>query len=182
MATMGRIRLRTVASALCVAGGLVVVGCGSTDEVDHAHCTIDGKSWGGVVGATAGALAGAAIASRTDHTGVSLLGGFVGSVGGYILGRELGSMLDDCEQAQIAQATLRALETPHVGLESTQQWNSKSRPDVAGSVIVTGDMPEGSERQCRQAASIVNVMGEDTERLETYCRDPITGTWQLQEL
>lgn len=88
--------------------------------------------------------------------------------------------LDPEEQAQAADATLRATRSddyagedggrPAIG--STASWQSESRKDVTGTSTVTAREETGSDLDCITVTDVVIIRGEETKADKRMCRPP----------
>ncbi|WP_427969554.1 hypothetical protein [Altererythrobacter sp.] len=99
------------------------------------------------------------------------------------LSESIACRLDPEEQAQAADATLRATRSdqyagegedeaviPAVG--SSASWKSETREDVSGTSTVTGREKTRGELDCITVTDVIIVRGEETKADKRMCRPP----------
>lgn len=97
------------------------------------------------------------------------------------ISESIACQLDPEEQAQAADATLRATRSdqyagdeesgmPQVG--STASWQSETREDVSGTSTVTGREQTEGELDCITVTDVIIVRGEETKADKRMCRPP----------
>jgi surface antigen len=157
--------LRAVSAALLLA---FAASCASVQEgVEGAPKT----TLGGLGGAVAGGLLGAAIGDgRTRDIAA-------GTAVGALLGVLAGNVLDQRDQRLASQAAARALETAPSG--EAVPWTN---PDTGnrGSVTPTRTWQTASGQYCREYQQEIVVGGEVRQGFGTACRRP-DGTWQIRQ-
>lgn len=97
------------------------------------------------------------------------------------ISESIACQLDPEEQAQAADATLRATRSdqyagegeegmPQVG--STASWQSETRDDVSGTSTVTAREETEGELDCITVTDVIIVRGEETKADKRMCRPP----------
>lgn len=99
------------------------------------------------------------------------------------LSESIACRLDPEEQAQAADATLRATRSdqyagegedeaviPAVG--SSASWKSETREDVSGTSTVTAREDAGGDLDCITVTDVIIVRGEETKADKRMCRPP----------
>ena len=97
------------------------------------------------------------------------------------ISEDIACQLDPEEQAQAADATLRATRSdqyagegedgvPQVG--STASWQSETRGDVSGTSTVTAREETEGELDCITVTDVIIVRGEETKADKRMCRPP----------
>ncbi|MDD5273159.1 MAG: glycine zipper 2TM domain-containing protein [Methylovulum sp.] len=140
-----------------------------------------GSQLGTLVGAGGGAYLGSTLGKKLGGTEGQIIGGLVGGAVGGMIGQKIGQWLDPEEKKQASIATQRALDSEVVGSQSTTTWTSPTNPGNAGGTTITQQTQSPSAGVCKVAKSFATVKGKDVQVTETYCRDPQTGTWTLQQ-
>lgn len=89
--------------------------------------------------------------------------------------------LDPEEQAQAAEATLRATRSDEFGEEgeddlpavgSSASWTSATRDDVSGTSTVTAREETDGDLDCITVTDVIIVKGEETTANKRMCRPP----------
>jgi surface antigen len=125
---------------------------------------------GGLGGAAAGGLLGAAIGdgrTRDIAAGVAV---------GALLGALAGNVLDQRDRGLAAQTAQQAFENAPTG--STTTWRN---PDTgnSGSYTPTRTYQTRTGQYCREFQQEVTIGGRRQQAYGTACRQP-DGTWQIQ--
>lgn len=98
------------------------------------------------------------------------------------ISEDIACRLDPEEQAQAADATLRATRSDDYGgddeegllpaIGSSASWESESRKDVRGTSTVTAREDTGSDLDCITVTDVVIIKGEETKADKRMCRPP----------
>ena len=152
-------KLITTLLVLCM---LLTSGCASMGP----------KEGGGtLLGAGAGALAGAQFGQGDGK----LIAVAVGTLAGALIGREIGVSLDRADQLAMERNAQYSLENTRT--HTTTPWQN---PDTgnSGSItpVETYKSPEG--QYCREYIQKVMVGGEEQQAYGTACRQP-DGSWKV---
>ncbi len=108
----------------------------------------------------------------------SIVGGRIGGLGGVVtsvlpvgelLGEAIAGLLDCREQQQAAAATEQAVRG---GVGTTSNWQSETRPNVAGSSTVIAADSRTVEGECLTVTDIVIIDGQETRAPKRMCRRP----------
>jgi surface antigen len=123
---------------------------------------------GGLGGAAAGGLLGAAIGKRPEFIAA-------GAILGGLLGGAIGDRLDAADRRAASQAAYQALETVPSG--ATTEWHN---PDSGhyGTVMPTRTYQMASGTYCREYQQTVTIGGELHRSYGTACRQP-DGQWKI---
>jgi surface antigen len=155
--------------ALAVAGCANGSGGGSTMSNAENWASQNTKALiGGLGGATAGGLIGAAL-----HGGP--LGIIGGALAGGLAGGAIGDFLDGKDKQQQQQAASHAMET--APSNTSVAWKN---PDTGHSGTVTPIRTyQNSEGQyCREYQQTVNIGGQQHQAYGKACRQP-DGSWRI---
>lgn len=106
------------------------------------------------------------------------------------LSESIACRLDPEEQAQAADATLRATRSdtfgeddegnytgPEVG--STASWKSNTREDVSGRSTVVGRDTDDGAMDCITVTDVIIVKGEETTANKRMCRNPPSRRYSI---
>jgi len=135
-------------------------------------CTPKKKKSGGMFGAIAGGIAGAALGNT--GFGGTLIG--VGLPVTSLLTDAIMRKLDCKEQVQAATATDTAVRG---GVGTTSTWESDTRPGVKGSSTVRDQRASADGGSCMLITDVVIVDGEETTVDKRMCRKPGGGNYVL---
>lgn len=135
-------------------------------------CTPKKKKSGGMFGAIAGGIAGAALGNT--GLGGTLIG--AGLPVTSLLTDAIMRKLDCKEQVQAATATDTAVRG---GVGTTSTWESESRPGVKGSSTVRDQRASADGGSCMLITDVVIVDGEETTVDKRMCRKPGGGNYVL---
>ncbi len=135
-------------------------------------CTPKKKKSGGMFGAIAGGIAGAALGNT--GFGSTLIG--VGLPVTSLLTDAIIRKLDCKEQVQAATATDTAVRG---GVGTTSTWESDTRPGVKGSSTVRDQRASADGGSCMLITDVVIVDGEETTVDKRMCRKPGGGNYVL---
>lgn len=138
-----------------------------------AKCQPKKKKGGGMFGAIAGSVAGAAL-GRTGIPGAGLIG--VSIPVGSLLTEAILKKLDCKEQVQAATATDTATRG---GVGTTSSWESETRPGVRGSSTARDQRASAGGGSCMLITDVVIVDGEETTVDKKMCRKPGGGNYVL---
>lgn len=145
-----------------VALGLVVSGCGTSENP---------KTTGGaIIGGIGGALLGSAFGKGTGQ----LIAVGVGTLAGAMIGSSVGKTLDAADRAEIQRAEKQATTAP---MGQTITW---SNPQTGNSGTIT-PVREGNHvdgRYCREFQQTIEINGKLEKGYGTACRQP-DGSWQI---
>jgi len=147
---------------------LVMAGCAGTSTGnwidEHEKALI-----GGLGGAAAGGLIGAAL-----HSGpYGIIGG---ALAGGLIGGAVGDRMDAADRREAAQAAQHALETAPSG--TSVAWHN---PDSghSGTITPTRTYQTQSGQYCREYQQSVTIEGKQQQAYGTACRMP-DGSWKIQ--
>jgi surface antigen len=151
-------------SAVVLVAFLAASGCAATDPYAGRKTTV-----GGLGGAAAGGLLGAAVDGGTK-------GIIAGVLIGGLLGGAVGNVLDQRDREMALRTAQLSLETAPTGV--TSNWVN---PDTghAGSFTPVNTYQTASGQYCREYQQTVTVGGEQQQGYGTACRMP-DGSWQVQ--
>lgn len=143
---------------------LTLTGCVS-DQLSNK------QTWGTLLGAGGGALAGSQIGSGKGQ----LAAVAVGTLAGAFLGGEVGKSLDRADRLALERTTQDTLETAPSG--RPMRW---SNPDSghSGTVVAEPAYKGSGGRYCREYQQTVLIGGEAQSAYGTACRQP-DGSWQI---
>ena len=150
-------------AAVVMASVVALAGCQSTGP----------KETGGtLIGAGAGALAGAQFGGGNGKIAMAVIGGLLGSQVGAGVGRSL----DNVDRMMEQQSSAQALESYPVGQTAT--WTN---PDTgnAGTFTPTKTYQQADGGYCREYQQTITVGGEVQQGYGTACRQP-DGSWKVQ--
>jgi hypothetical protein len=141
------------------------------DQDAGSHkCEPKKKKGGGMFGAIAGGIAGAALGRTGLPTGVIGVSIPVGSLLTDAIIRKL-----DCkEQVQAATATDTAVRG---GVGTSSTWQSETRPGVSGSSTARAQNTAADGTSCMMITDVVIVEGEETTVDKRMCRKPGGGNY-----
>ena len=124
---------------------------------------------GTIVGATAGAIAGAAIGGPKNRAG----GIAIGAVAGGLIGNAIGRDMDEQDRQMAAAAEYQALEYGQPGAPTA--WNNPANQH-RGQIVPGKPYNQGSTF-CRPYTHTIYIGGEPQTARGTACRGP-DGTWK----
>ena len=129
------------------------------------------QTFGTLIGAGAGALAGSQIGSGRGQ----LAAVAVGTLLGAFLGSEVGKSLDRADRQALERTTQSSLETAPSGTATS--WRN---PDSGNYGTVTPEpaYQTSSGEYCREYQQTIVVGGETQSAFGTACRQP-DGTWRI---
>ena len=140
------------------------------EGVGTQKCEPKKKKSGGMFGAIAGGIAGAALGRAGVPTGVVGVSIPVGS----LLTDAILSKLDCKEQVQAATATDTAVRG---GVGTSSTWQSETRPGVSGSSTARAQNTAADGTSCMLITDVVIVDGEETTVDKKMCRKPGGGNY-----
>ncbi len=129
------------------------------------------ESGGTLIGAGAGALAGA----QFGHGRGKLIAVAVGTLAGALIGREVGMSLDKADQEAMERNAQYSLE--HTRTNTTTDWQN---PDTgnSGSITPVETYQTHEGQYCREYIQKVMIAGREQQAYGTACRQP-DGTWKI---
>ena len=129
------------------------------------------ETGGTLIGAGAGALAGAQFGGGDGK----LIAVAVGTLAGALIGREVGFSLDQSDRLAMERNAQYALE--HTRTDATTSWRN---PDTgnAGTITPTQTYKTAEGRYCREYNQTIIVGGERQQAYGTACRQP-DGNWKI---
>jgi surface antigen len=157
---------KRVSAWICLVVALALVGCQTTPGGGVGVGT--GTAIGGLGGAAAGGLLGAALGG--GGTGIA-----AGTILGGLLGAGVGYTLDQRSQQIQAQTVSRSLETAPSGTTAT--WVN---PDngIQGTVTPVRTYQSSAGTYCREFQQTIIVGGQPQQGVGTACRQP-DGSWRM---
>jgi len=168
---------------------LATLTCLAVEAPAAAAC---GNNNNQIVGAVVGGVLGGLLGAKIDGGRKNTFGTLVGAGLGALAGSAIAKALDKCEQEKMGKATETALNAPPPSgngsyggggqqqQPSTQTWKSDTRPGVGGSVTVGAPVQTGDGRVCRSARRVNYVDGQEMSDAPTYCRTPPSSAWTLK--
>jgi surface antigen len=161
--------------AVILVAALAVAGC--ANNPGGSSTLSSAENWasqntkaiiGGLGGATAGGLIGAAL-----HGGP--LGIIGGALAGGLAGGAIGDFLDGKDKHQQQQAASRAMET--APSNSSVAWKN---PDSghSGTVTPVRTYQNDNGQYCREYQQTVNIGNQQHQAYGTACRQP-DGSWKI---
>ncbi len=158
----GALMMKHSKIAVALAGFLALTACNDYGQK---------QTFGTLVGAGLGGLAGSQIGSGTGQ--LAAIG--AGVLLGALLGGEVGKSLDRADRAMMYQNTQRTLETQPSG--TTTSWLN---PDSGNSGTVTPRpaYQASTGQYCREFQQSVTVGNQTKDAYGTACRQP-DGTWKI---
>ncbi len=129
------------------------------------------ESGGTLIGAGAGALAGAQFGKGDGK----LIAVAVGTLAGALIGREVGFSLDQSDRLAMERNAQYALE--HTQTNATTSWQN---PDTGnnGAITPTQTYKTAEGRYCREYNQTITVGGAQQQAYGTACRQP-DGNWKI---
>ncbi|MFQ5959549.1 MAG: RT0821/Lpp0805 family surface protein [Alphaproteobacteria bacterium] len=155
--------MKTTRIAIAFAAALALAAC-ATDQGPK-------QSFGTLIGAGLGGLAGSQIGSGTGQLAAVGAGVLLGG----LLGNEVGRSLDKADQAYVARTAQYSLESAPVGTTST--WTNPDSGN-SGSFTPTRTYEAAQGQYCREYQTTVTVGGATEEAYGTACRQP-DGSWKV---
>jgi surface antigen len=132
-----------------------------------------GETFGAIIGAGLGALAGSQVGGGKGK----LVAVAVGTLAGAYLGGELGRSLDESEREAVADLTQDTLEHTPTGTAAT--WENPDKT-VAAEVVPTRTTVAATGETCRDFEQTVMVDGRSETVHGTACREG-DGRWRIVE-
>ncbi|MDF2095968.1 RT0821/Lpp0805 family surface protein [Aquibaculum arenosum] len=158
--------MRILTLGLALAASLALAGC-ANQQYDNTR-----QIGGGLLGAGAGGLAGAALAKNSSSSTRAAATG-LGAVLGLVVGSEIGRYMDEQDRQQSYSAWNQATRAP-VG--QTVSWNNP-RSGNYGSVVPVRDGYHQSGAYCREFQQTIVVGGRTERGFGTACQQP-DGSWK----
>ena len=106
--------------------------------------TMNNQAMGNIIGGSVGALLGNQIGKGNGNVLATVIGG----VAGFVIGGNLGSKMDEADQARAAQVASRRFNELHPGTYR-ESWEARDRTPVQ-TVVVTQPMQSYQGRLCRE--------------------------------
>ena len=165
---------------------LAALVCFAAEAPAAAAC---GNNNNQIVGAVVGGVLGGLLGAKIDGGRKNTFGTLVGAGLGALAGSAIAKALDKCEQEKMSKATESALNAPPPpqgggygnGTQApAQTWKSDTRPGVGGSVSVGAPMQTSDGRVCRSARRVNYVDGQEMSDAPTYCRTPPSSAWTVK--
>jgi len=157
--------MRTLLTGLIMSMALVLAAC--SNQANNPR-----QIGGGLLGAGAGGLAGAALAKGSSSSTRAAATG-VGAVLGLVVGSEIGRYMDEQDRQRSATAWSQAAYAP-VG--QPVNWNNPQSGNY-GSVVPVRDGYHQSGAYCREFQQTIVVGGRTEQAVGTACQQP-DGTWR----
>lgn len=157
--------MRTFLIGLVMSAGLVLAGC--ANQPDNTR-----QIGGGLLGAGAGGLAGAALAKNSSSATRAAATG-IGAVLGLAIGSEIGRYMDEQNRQRSYTAWNQATNAP-VG--QPIHWNNPNSGNY-GTVVPVRDGYHQNGAYCREFQQTIVVGGRTEQAVGTACRQP-DGTWR----
>lgn len=157
--------MRTLSLSLALIAALAVAGCANQPNNPR-------QIGGGLLGAGAGGLAGAALARNSSSATRAAATG-IGAVLGLVAGSEIGRYMDEQDRQRSYGAWDQAAYGP-VG--QPVHWNNP-RSGNYGSVVPVRDGYHQSGAYCREFQQTIVVGGRTEQGWGTACQQP-DGTWR----
>lgn len=157
--------MRILTITLTLAGALALAGCASQPNNPR-------QIGGGLLGAGAGGLAGAALAKNSGSATRAAATG-IGAVLGLVVGSEIGRYMDEQDQQRSYGAWDQAARGP-VG--QPVRWNNPDSGNY-GTVVPVRDGYHQSGAYCREFQQTIVVGGRTERAYGTACQQP-DGSWR----
>lgn len=148
---------------LSLTGMLILAGCAPQAGQKEATGTL--------LGATAGAIAGANIGEGSGK----VLAIAVGTLAGALFGQEIGRSLDRADRIAMGQNAQYSLE--YNRSNETTSWHNPDSGN-SGSLTPVKTYQDNSGQYCREYQQTVVIGGREEQAYGTACRQP-DGTWMI---
>lgn len=149
--------------------GLKVVAVGASMLALGACAQGSGPGQGQIVGTGAGAAVGGIAGYLLG--GRSATGAVIGALAGGLIGNRIGALLDEREQARLAEASRQAAEARTGEKVAWQATDAQGKPTASGWVVPISDPAPGADgKPCRQVRQSAEKGGQTSEQDVTLCR------------
>lgn len=155
--------MKRILAVLVLGSAVALAGCQSMGPKEEV---------GGLVGAGAGALAGAQFGGGKGRVAMAVIGALLGSQVGAGVGRSL----DKVDRMQEQRTAAQALETYPSG--QTASWQNPDSGN-SGSFTPVRTYQRADGQYCREFQQTIVVGGKQERGYGTACRQP-DGSWRIE--
>ncbi|PIR33320.1 MAG: hypothetical protein COV36_02985 [Alphaproteobacteria bacterium CG11_big_fil_rev_8_21_14_0_20_44_7] len=165
-------KFNKIISAGLITTMLATTACSSSPYNEYGQNNqIRKTEMGTLVGAAAGALAGAQFGKGRGR----LVTTAIGTLAGAAIGHEFGVSMDRADMAYYERTAGYALESSRIG--NTTTWRNPDSGNY-GTITPTNTYQQADGRYCREYNQTVTVGGRTERAYGQACRQP-DGTWEI---